>query len=563
MKLKKTDWFIILFLFLISLFAVKALFHPGFYTSHDGEHQIIRLNHFIIGLRDAQFPVRWAGPPAFNGFGYPLFVFTYQLPFYLGAVFNLIGLSLVDATKAVFILSYILSGIFMYLVQRRIWKSNSAALMGAVFYLWTPWRFSVIFVRASLGEAVCFLFFPLVLWSIFSLYEKEKMKFLFLGAFSLACLLLSHAMLTFLFLPFLGALIGFCLWQSKRRKSLFFSYLKLFLLSLGLSAYYWLPAIVEKRQTMFTNILGNFYLQHFPTLKQLIYSPWGYGFSFPGSELDEMSFQVGIAQWLAVFLTIFVLAWLGIRKRKQDFSQRLSGFLIILFAMAVFLMVPISKPYWQFISRFLKIDFPFRHLALTTFFSSLIAGGLIVGLKKDKLLQLLLYPAIIGLLFLVFYGNRNHLKVNQYLYLPDSYYEEHSSSSSSFDEYRPLWVSGSLPKKDEELKVEEGEAVIEAQEIRSNRQEFRVEVQKKSLLTLNTIYYPGWKLFVNGEKQKAETVPPAGLMQFSLPTGEYKVIFEFGRTWDRILGEGIALGTLFFIGYQARRRWKKKKRKRL
>jgi hypothetical protein len=125
----------------------------------------------------------------------------------------------------------------------------------------------------------------LIIWSIVSLYRKQNQKPLLIGAFSLAGALLSHAMLTFLFLPFLAALIIFSLWQAKKKVSLALSYIKLGLLFLGLSAYYWLPATIEKRYTMFSHVLTDFYVQHFPTLRQLIYSPWGYGFSHPGTEL--------------------------------------------------------------------------------------------------------------------------------------------------------------------------------------------------------------------------------------------------------------------------------------
>lgn len=553
MRFKKIDLLLVFLILAISFFGVKALFHPGFYTSHDGEHQIIRLNHFILGLRGGQLPVRWAGPPAFNGFGYPLFIFTYRLPFYLGTLFKSISFSLVDSVKAVFILTYILSGILMYFVQKKLWGNNLAALAGAIFYLWAPWRFSIILVRASLGEAVCFLFFPLIIWSVLNSSP-------FLGAFSLACLLLSHAMLTFLFLPFLLVLMGFCLWQSKKRRKLLYQYLKLLILSIGLSAFYWLPALFEKRYTMFADIIRGFYDQHFPTLKQLIYSPWGYGFSFPGVELDAMSFQVGIAQWTTIFLAIFILFWQWLRKKKLDFNRRLISFLIALFLVTIFLMTSPSSSYWQFLSSFLNLDFPFRYLALTTLFSSLVAGGLMVELKKDKLFKLFLYPAVFGLLFLVFYGNRNHLKVNQYTSFSDSYYQKHPSTSNSFDEYRPRWVTPEyLPQRKEAMVTETGEAKIETQEVRSNRQKFQVEAKKKSLLRLNTIYYPGWRLFVDGEEKEIEIAPSTGLVQFSLPAGNHEVMFKFGRTWDRMIGEIISLFSLAFIAYQLRRPWKRRK----
>jgi len=532
--MKKFDWLALLLIVILALIGVKALFHPGFYTSHDGEHQVIRLIHFVKGLKDGQLPVRWAGPPAFNGYGYPLFIFTYRFPFYIGSIFYFLGLSFIDSIKAVFIFTYILSGLVMYLAQKKIWRNSLAALIGAIFYLWAPWRFSTILVRASLGEAVAFVFLPLVIWAVID-------KRLLLGAFSLACLFLSHGMLTFLFLPFLLALIIFFLYRSKNKKSLIIDYWLLIILALATSAFYWLPALIEKKETVFAHILTGFYKQHFPTLKQLIYSSWGYGLSHPGTELDAMSFQVGLAQWLVVFLA--VLVWWRQRQR-----QRLLGLLIIFFLSAIFLMLPFSAIFWQMVGRWLPIDFPFRYLALTTLFSSLIAGGLIISFKK----KIFLYPMILILLTLVFYGNRNHLRVNQYTDFNDAYYENHFSSSSSFDEYRPLSIIAGkfLPQTRERSMVKEGEADIQTIEIRSNFQKFQIKAKKESRIQFNTIYYPGWQLWVSGHKRNIDIASLSGLIQFSLEKGDYEVMLKFSKTKDRIIGEAISLIFLLFVGYR-------------
>jgi hypothetical protein len=223
-----------------------------------------------------------------------------------------------------------------------------------------------------------------------------------------------------------------------------------------------------------------------------------------------------------------------------------------------------SKPYWQLLTFFFKVDFPFRLLTFTTLFSSLIAGAGMILFKKNELSKGFASLAVFGLLLLAFYGNRNHLRVNQYLDQPDSFYQKHLSSSSSFDEYRPRWVNPKFfPKREAPLVIFDSQAKIEILAIESNRQAYQVDVQKEGALILNTISYPGWQLLIDGQKEVIEMVGNAGLMKFHLPTGEHEVAFNFGRTWDRILGEGVTLGTLVFIGYQARRKWRKKKRKRL
>lgn len=556
--MKKLDWLFLILIAFLALIGVQALFHPGFYTSHDGEHQIVRLIHFFRGLKDGQFPVRWAGPPAFDGYGYPLFIFTYRFPFYLGSFFKILNFSYSDSIKAVFILTYLLSGIFMYLCQKKIWRQPVPAFLGSVFYLFAPWRFSVILVRASLGEAVCFLFFPLVLWSLFSLTEKEKSFPLFLGAFSLAGLLLSHAMLTFLFMPFLFVLVFFL---SCHQPKVSLSFLKLLFLALGLSAFYWLPASVEKKNTVFGNEIGGYYQQHFVTLKQLIYSPWGYGLSHPGSERDEMSFQVGIAQWLAIFLTILLLIWQRLQVKKIDFHLQLISLFVLFISIMIFLMTSASNFFWQVFSKLFEIDFPFRFLALTTLFSSILAGGLIVSLKRTSFPKIFLYPVAFGLLVLTLYGNRNHLRANLYTYFTDTDYEKSPSSTNSYGEYRAKWVVSAkdLPKKEGAMVIKYGEAEIKPLVIKSNLQKFQINVQKESLFQINTMFYPGWRLFVNNQRRQIDIGPIYGLIHFSAHPGDREVVFKFCRTWDRLTGESLTLFSLLFIIYFSSKLWLRKK----
>jgi len=138
-KLKNFFWIVLLLL--LAFFGVKALFHPRFYTSHDGHHQLIRLMHFDRGLRDGQLPVRWAGT-ALEGYGYPLFIFTYRLPFWIGEAWRLLGNSLVDSVKFSFVLAYWLSGITIFLFLRDFVRNKSAAFLGTAAFLWAPYRFS-------------------------------------------------------------------------------------------------------------------------------------------------------------------------------------------------------------------------------------------------------------------------------------------------------------------------------------------------------------------------------------------------------------------------------------
>src|SRR5439155_338892 len=93
---------------------------------HDGRHQIVRLMHFHRGLVDGQLPVRWAGT-ALCGYGYPLFVFTYRLPFWLAELWYLASGSLGDAIKATFVVTFLASGVTMYWLAHLLTASPLAA----------------------------------------------------------------------------------------------------------------------------------------------------------------------------------------------------------------------------------------------------------------------------------------------------------------------------------------------------------------------------------------------------------------------------------------------------
>ena len=274
----------------------KALLHSGFYTSHDGEHQLVRQYIFEQGLKDRQIPVRF-NRQLYNGFGYPLFFFTYRLPFYFGEVFRFIGLSYADSIKSVFFIAFIASGLAMFWFARR-W-GNLAGVISAILYMWAPYRFSVIFVRSALGEHMAAVFVPLLFASVIA-GKKKNVNFI-LGAASLAGLFLSHAMMAQMtllaFIPWvlmsLRATEGSVAISLKMIQKIFL----MFILGIGLSAYYLIPAAAFRGLTQKLN--PNYFTDHFVTLRQLIYSPWGYAFSMKGVENDGMSFQVGVAQWLA------------------------------------------------------------------------------------------------------------------------------------------------------------------------------------------------------------------------------------------------------------------------
>jgi len=536
----KRNLFSLIIIFFFAFWGIKALLHPGFYTSHDGYHQLIRLMHFDRGLKDGQFPVRWAGK-AMAGYGYPLFIFTYRLPFWAGEFWRLLDHSLVDSVKFSFILAYFLSGLAMFLFLNDFLKNKTATFLGTLAFLWAPYRFSDIYVRASLGESYCFVFLPLIFWSFYRLRKGFEKKFFLLGAFSLAFLLLSHALIFWLVLPFVFLWWFYLFFQNRKERINFVrSSLLILLFSSCLSCYYWLPALIEKKNVIFSQILQRLFFHHFPTFRQLLYSPWGYGLSVEGPE-DAMSFQVGLSFWFAFFTAGLIIFCRFLQKKKLIFDYLL--FFVVCFLLALFLILPYSAFIWRLVMKVLVVDFSWRYLLMTTFLGAVIMGLAYKNLKPSWLRFLF----FLGCLFLIIYGNRNHLRVNLYLDYPDKTLQKSTATSNSYDDYKPISLIGQKISADDPLfYLYTGKADFQVLKENSYQLNFKAQVKTpQAEIFLRKTWYPGWQSLVDGQKTKVLNC--GGKVCFKLSSGEHFINLWFTETKLRLLADFISLFSLLSV----------------
>lgn len=543
--MKKIDIIVLVGIILISLFALKALFKPDFYTSHDGNHQVVRMYYFDQLLRDGQIPPRYVGG-LFNGFGYPLFSFSYHLPWIIAEPFHLVGLSITDSIEATFIVTFILSGITMYIFQRNLF-GRTAATAGSFLYLFAPDRFLNIFVRAAVGDATAFIFPPLIFLSAYKLKSEKKVnwKWIGVGAVSLALLVLSHAMVFMFFYLAYVAYLLFSLFENKFHKNILISVVLTNILGLGVSAYYFIPSLMERNYTIFSDLMGPVYTgSTFVSLKNLIYSPWGYGLMNGG--VGAMSFQIGIAQWVTVFLTLVLGIALYVKREKLANRKHLTGegiFYSILFALSIFMMMPLSGPFWNLIKKVAIIDFTWRILPLTVFAVSLMAGFVAYQLKKYNTWFALF------IIILAFYSNRNHLGINKTQDYPIPFYLELERTTNDIDEYTPRWAQRNLMKKPVVNKVEytDNKAFIYLKTNRSNYLNAGVEASAPGQVKINSVYWPGWETYVNGKKVDLN-YKSSGFMEIPLTPGHWTVEAKFSETFSRKICDLITISSLGFLG---------------
>lgn len=513
----------ILIIILFSLIGMKALFHPGLFTAHDIWHQVVRLYYYSQAVADNQLPPYWISQLA-NGFGYPLFLFSYQLPWLISIPILKIGFALPATIKILFFLSYLGSGITMYLLVSHLTKEKLAALLSAILYLWLPYHFLIIFVGGSMGIAFVFTFLPLLFLGIHLIKEQSKFA---IPVFSLglAGMILSHIMHLIFSLP---VILIFLLWSfvTAQNRINFLARTALgIMLGILISAFYLIPSAYYNQYTRVRQEGGFYeiYQRNFLNLSQLLYSKWGYGPIINNAKNGENSFQLGIAQWIGVFILFLTVIFNKLPKQKQVLS--LSLILILSFLISILLMLDISKPVWQLIIKIAIIDFPFRLLLPATFIASVCASIVLAAASKK-----LRIPIFVIFIVIALYTNRNHININQYTNFPiTSYLElETEKTTNTFHEYLPTQAD---PKLLNNPWNEVQGANINTSNLKrkTNLLSFTAKTEQEATASIGQFYFPGQNLYLDNKKMRF-TVDKQGRIGTLIPEGSHNITVKYQET---------------------------------
>jgi hypothetical protein len=555
-KIRQYKWLIVLII--LSIISLKDLFHPGLFLAHDSPDHVARIANFYQNLADGNFIPRWA--PNLNwGYGHPILMFLYPLSSYIASFFHFLGFSLVDSAKIVFGLGFTLSGITMYLWIRELWaESDSASAAGFVsglLYMFVPYRFVDIYVRGAIGENFFFIWPPLVLYFMAKLSKKLKWKYVVGGSLSLSAMLLSHNALSLMYLPFIGFYSILMILNSNKKLRVTCYVLLITIQGFALSAFFWLPAFFEGKYTLRDIVTGGEIFSRFETLKRLLYSPWNYGGT------GQFSVQLGILQWILVLVvpTIIFYLYKSKKLRFTIYDLRFTILAFITFWLSIFLILPISKPIYHSLTILQKFQFPWRWLSLAIFPPAIFAGALVylipdkIKLRSHVNLPSKFYVVTCYLLLVVFL-NRNYWHAKGYLNKPDAFYSGIYYGTTDTGESAPIWSVRFMEREPKvRLEVIEGKAVIKQIQRKSTEHIYRVNIRSnKARLVENTLYFPGWVVYIDGKKVPLydlwwQDPNYRGLMTFFVSKGEHEIIVKFSETKLRLFADIITLISLIIL----------------
>jgi hypothetical protein len=558
----------------LSLVAIYPLFGPSLTCSDDAPFHLLRLTQLDHLLRQGIFYSRWA-PDMAQGYGFPFFNFYAPLAYYLAELVSLLVQNLNLGLRVTLALGVFLSGLTAYRLSRDHF-SQLAALVTAVAYMYAPYYALDIYFRGNLAESMAWPLLPLALWAMGRLARTRQPRWLILTSLSYAAILLTHNVFALIFSPLL-AIYG--LWEIREWRletnspaSHFFKkvwpVMLALILGLGLSAFFWLPALVERSLVHSDRLLVPplfVYWGNFLRLGEIFAPPQTV---HPDLINPSPARALGLVPLLLALPSLLIGWW-----RFHDGRRRQLIFFAMATAVYIFLMTAISEPVWANLPLIKYVQFPWRLLGPAALTLAMLIGASIDLPGGDKattapsplhpLTPSSLYLAIFFIAALVL-ADLAWLDVRYCSGLSTpTIADMQSFERSSFTigttakgEYLPLTVSY-MPEEPALTPFLPLPETAVLQSITQNPLHYQAAINAAApfTLTANLFAYAGWQAAVDDQPVPITPSAGTGLITLPIPAGDHHIDIRFGSTPLRTtatLASLVSLIALVLFGFAKR-----------
>jgi len=558
--------FWITILIIIATPAFASLLRQGYFSMHDDQHVVrLHLLHQSI-MQGVLFP-RWVDGLGF-GYGYPLFNFYPSFIYYVAEIFHLTGISLIWSLKFMLITGFITAAFGMYLLGTKLFD-RFVGVLSATLYTYFFYHAVNAYVRGAFAEFISMSVLPFIFHASQLLYENQNTKRVTYLGVGFAVLILTHPLIAFPSLIFIGIFEFYHLITAQNKfKFLFFS-AAAYLIGLGLSAFFWLPSMFERSYTFVDDILTKelaSYLIHFVYPQQLLSSLWGYGGSIAGPN-DGITFQLGNAHILLLITSIILFI---VVKIIYSEDSKTSQMLIItaMFAISIFMMIPLSNQLWNNISFLWYLQFPWRFMTFAGIFLSIIAAASIYYMKYFvpqfiRILVLLIFILMTVSIYGKYFQPRQFIDVGD-----DSRITKEEISwriSKSSFEFVPKGIKTKKTKYNTTaLAIEksnipfklfqvENSVNVKVEKDIAQKKIFNIDSPINTVFRLNTFYFPGWNGYARANNSKNWTKliitdeNDLKLITSAIPKGKYQLKFAFEDTGIRKFSNTISQITVIIV----------------
>ncbi len=515
---------------MIAVIALLPLFIRQYYVGNDTMFHAANIKSLSEQLKmNFLFPSNVVGSIA-NNFGYGTTLFYSPLPHFLGAYLNLIFSNIGVTLKVIHLIALFASGLTMFFLSKTISNSSKIGLLSATIYMLFPYHLSDIYVRDALGECLLFIFLPLIILSIYHLYQNNFKKFYPLFVIGYVGGILSHLNLMFYVTIFILLFMLLNIKKTiKHLKPLIIG--SIFIL---LIASPFLSTLIQHK------LFGNYAVFIDGVMVQGT-QWWGlnlYDFFnvFSKFRLDTIKFYIDIIVLILLLFTTINYKKLNTRKYNYIFI-----FLIII-------MFTSTRVFpWDLLPRSVRmIQFPWRLEVIVATLISLLAPICIILLKR-KQQTIVTYTAIYVMLFIsvITFSINFDNKIISYNYLKDNALN-YETGMGWQKEYLPANTFNDINyfnNRNHDIIVKEGIGSVSI--IDNNVPSLSFKVLGDVTIEMPRLYYLGYSL-TDGNKNYHIYENEYGFIETKLTEGTYYLRYEKEHIFTIISFVSI-MGLVIFI----------------
>ncbi len=511
----------------------------GFPAGHDSPAHLTYTYLFHRALIEGQFPVRWI-EWVHEGHGQPLFNFYQPGLFYIVQAIHLAVPSLTLSLKVTILMLWWLGAAFVYLAFLPLGRLPAAA--GTLAFTFSPYLLLDLFVRCAYPEFAGITFGAGVLWALDRWLRTGRFVWLPTTAILAALLVISHPPTTVILSPLFVVYSVYLLLTRRTSMQLGAALLPAGLLAGGLAAFYVVPALLELHLIRSANLTsdGFDFHRHFVAVKQWLPFGWGFGGSVAGQG-DGMSFQIGVAQWLALGVAATVCAVSLVRRTATLQTVDVIFWLVVAIG-AMFAMSGASVRVWELFPPLAFVQFPWRLLMVVVLATAALSAYLVSTLP-DRRLQA---AVVIGLAIVQVHCSNTHLRPRGSLaggameIDARDWRDSKAAQKNAFieDGYYPASLVD-VPRDIARWTVIEGTANVTVASAKGHELDLDVAADAPVILRINSPAFPGWLVTIDGRPANVDRA--SGYPRVTVPAGRHRVRAAFTDTPVRAWSNAITI----------------------
>ena len=496
------------------------------------------------------------------GYGASMFNYFPPLSYYLGSWLHSLGMTFVQSWLAMMSLYTLISASGMFLLGRLWTQSNVGGWVTAIAYIYAPYFLFDSVARGTSSELAALCVLPFTFYGFTRLAHYGQRRDFFLAVIAFALFIPMHTIMTLHGTALLGVYCLF-LWLSSDDKVR--TFLRLALaggLGLMLTAFFWMPAILETDAVKINLIAENLnqidVTRHLRPLSGILALPHT---ADPTQMAQAIPISLSVVQ---LILSAFglLIAW----KNSNPLFRNLLLMLWTVLLVLIFMNTPPSKWLWENLPLIGYTQFPWRIMGLASLVLALMTGvsvwlsWMIVPagwIKTGVFSVLTLLIVTYGIpwtysLYLV------DIELNDIRDVHDFERETGQLTVSSYSEYLP--VSTDENTLDPNRLIERFETsdiiprlldsdtvTITSAEWGSTSGTLKVNSQELQTLIFDWLYVDGWTAQIDGQAMNVYPNIPQGLVALDVPEGEFDLQISLQPTSIQSLSVVISLLGVFAV----------------